>query len=337
MGEIDKKEFFEKYNISSEVFEKTGLDWDELVEIYNDHVAEIPQLESSAIFIFNRLMKVPNIHSVRYRIKDPEHLIEKIIRRRIEDPVNIISFENYKEVVTDLIGIRALHLFKESWMEIHKSINSIWTLKQNPVANFRKGDSDSYIEKFKENGCDIKEHKFGYRSIHYILETQPAKDKYYAELQVRTIFEEAWSEIDHTIRYPYDQNNQVFLQFLLILNRLAGSADEMGTFVKFLKKEMELKEFLHRDALAKKEEAIEELRLQIQKLKLDKVQMEMLTTSLDKLKLPDIDFSKIDFNIENFDFPDLSKIQSLDDILNNIEVDYSQIDFDKVIKPKKLE
>ena len=336
INKLDKTEFLKKYDISEESFEKTTLEWTELENIYNDHINEIPQLESSAIFIFNRLMKIPSIHSVRYRIKDPEHLVEKIIRKRIENPDTIISFENYKDIVTDLIGLRALHLFKEDWLGINKSIITIWGLKQKPVANFRKGDSESYIEKFKENGCETKEHKFGYRSIHYIVETQPTKSKYFAEIQVRTIFEEAWSEIDHTIRYPYDQNNPLFLQFLLILNRLAGSADEMGTFVIFLKKELELKESKHRELINIKEEAIKELSLQIQKLKLDKTEKDLLNISLDKLKLPDFDFDNLpDFILPDFDFPTLNEKSTLSDLSKNIDFNWNAIDFSKLIKPKE--
>src|SRR5205085_5434282 len=125
-------------------------------------------------------------------------------------------------------------------------------LKEKPVANYRDGDSVDYKKKFEEVGCDVKEHPFGYRSIHYIVETKPAKKIYFAEIQVRTIFEEAWSEIDHTIRSHYDQDNPVFGQFLLILNRLAGSADEMGTFISFLKSELQLKEDTHKEALTEK-------------------------------------------------------------------------------------
>lgn len=63
-------------------------------------------------------MKVPDVHSVRYRIKKLERVIEKIIRKRIEDPDRIIDLSNYTKVITDLIGIRALHLFKDNWQSI---------------------------------------------------------------------------------------------------------------------------------------------------------------------------------------------------------------------------
>ncbi len=327
MEKIDKTSFLAKYKLTTEIFEATTIKWEELEQIYYSHIKEIPQLESSAIFIFNRLMKIANIHSVRYRIKDPEHLLEKIIRRRIEEPEITISFDNYKEIITDLVGLRALHLFKENWIDIHKSIIDTWTLKQQPVANYRKGDPENYIEIFKENGCEIKEHKYGYRSIHYIVETQPTKLRYYAEIQVRTIFEEAWSEIDHTIRYPYDQENIMFLRFLMILNRLAGSADEMGSFIIFLKKELEIKDALYNDALNNKEAAIKSLNSQIKKLKIDQSQKDLLKISLDKLTFPKIDPTSIlNFSLPIIDYAQSFDSRLLDNMLNDRKSEWPPIE-----------
>jgi len=80
----------------------------------------------------------------------------------------------------------------------------------------------------------VETHPFGYRSIHYVIKSQPAKCVRLVELQVRTIFEEGWSEIDHKVRYPRQSDDPLLAFFLTIFNRLAGSADEMGTFTKIL-------------------------------------------------------------------------------------------------------
>ena len=48
----------------------------------------------------------------------------------------------------------------------------------------------------------MEKHHFGYRSVHYLLKSLPGKRVHIAELQVRTLFEEGWSEIDHQVRYP---------------------------------------------------------------------------------------------------------------------------------------
>lgn len=303
-----QKEFFLKYKIDLKDFKKTNLIWEDLVAIFQDYCNEVPQLEASAIYIFNKLMKTPNVHSVRYRIKDEEHVIEKIIRKRIENPETIISLDNYKDELTDLIGIRALHLFKEEWLSIHELITSTWDLKQNPVANYRDGDSSIYLEHFRELGCETKEHEYGYRSVHYIVETKPAKRKHFAEIQIRTIFEEAWSEIDHTIRYPYDQKNPIFGQFLLILNRLAGSADEMGTFIQYLKSELQKKEEAHRHSLSEKDTLINELDLRIKELKIKGPDLLYLTKGLEKLKTSETNWLE---NYKPIEYPDMSWMQNI--------------------------
>lgn len=284
---LNKEGFLKKYNISNEAFDKTKINWEELEAIYSDYISEIPQLETSAIFIFNTLMKTEKVHSVRYRIKDAEHVIEKIIRKKIQGDTTKITVENYKTILTDLIGIRALHLFKEDWSVIHELIRSMWEFKEKPVANYRQGDSLEYLKKFEELDCTIKEHKFGYRSTHYVIETKPAKKVYYGEIQVRTIFEEAWSEIDHTIRYPYDQDNVLFGQFLLILNRLAGSADEMGTFIKSLKSVMQIEKEINEKKLSEKDKVINELQLKIQSLSINENEKESLNDSLKRLTVTD--------------------------------------------------
>jgi ppGpp synthetase/RelA/SpoT-type nucleotidyltranferase len=288
---IDKKIFFEKYNIKNKDFKTTGLEWRVLQKIYSDYLQEIPKLEASAIYIFNRLMKTPHVHSVRYRVKDAEHVIEKIIRKKIKDPGQVITIDNFKSELKDLIGLRALHLFKEEWLSIHELITTTWDLNEVPTVYYRGGDSDEYIKLFNEFGCETKEHPYGYRSVHYIVETKPAKMKYFAEIQVRTIFEEAWSEIDHKIRYPYDQENTLFGQFSLILNRLAGSADEMGTFIQFLKKEIQNKE----ESIQEKDELIERLEQKVLDLNLKKTDLKFLTDGLAQLKIsnPNLDIYKL--------------------------------------------
>jgi ppGpp synthetase/RelA/SpoT-type nucleotidyltranferase len=281
---MNKTTFLAKYNISEADFKKSTLDWEELMKIFEDYKSQIPKLESSAIYIFNSLMKAPNVHSVRYRIKNSEHVIEKIIRKKIQIPGLQIDMNNYLNELSDLIGVRALHLFKEDWNSIHDLITNTWNLFETPTVYYREGDSTEDKKSFEEKGCEPKKHPFGYRSVHYIIETKPAKTNYFAEIQIRTIFEEAWSEIDHTIRYPYDQDNPIFGQFLMILNRLAGSADEMGTFVQVLKKHLETQESSHKKAIIEKDKLISELERKIKESKLEKSDMEYLTGGLEKLK-----------------------------------------------------
>ena len=51
-----------------------------------------------------------------------------------------ISVETYKKIVTDLIGIRVLHLFKDDWRGIHEDIMNLWEIRETPQINIRRGD-----------------------------------------------------------------------------------------------------------------------------------------------------------------------------------------------------
>ena len=193
------------------------------------------------------------------------------------------------ENITDLIGVRAIHLFKEEWEIIHKHICKTWDLFEPPTAYYRAGDTNVYTDKFREKGCEIKEHPYGYRSVHYIIPTKPAKQTFYVEIQVRTIFEEGWSEIDHKIRYPYEINNELYNQFLSILNRLAGSADEMGSFIRRLQDFLEEREWDHDEELTEKNKRIKELEEIIQKSNLKPSEKTELKSAIE----PPIDWGKI--------------------------------------------
>lgn len=244
---IDMNIFLQKYNITIKEYEESGVCWDNLLEIYNDYLILRPKLENIAKFISDTLRSADKVHSIRYRTKDPEHLLEKIIRKKKFD----VTSKNYLEKITDLIGIRALHLYKDDWESIHDFINDNWLLKENVTALVRTGDSKDLLELYSKKNCDIKEHEMGYRSVHYIIECSATKEKIFAEIQVRTIIEEAWSEIDHQIRYPYNINDKMLQNYLATFNRLAGTADEMGTLLKSLNMEFKKQQLEFEDKFNK--------------------------------------------------------------------------------------
>ena len=139
---LNRDEFFEKYLIEEEYFENTGLDWNELVAIYDDYSNIVPKLEIDSQHIVLKLIDAESVHSVRKRVKNPEHLLEKIIRKGKKYVELGINRTNYKRIVTDLIGIRVLHLFKDDWLAIHEEIMHLWEVKEIPQVNIRKGDND---------------------------------------------------------------------------------------------------------------------------------------------------------------------------------------------------
>lgn len=138
----------------------------------------------------------------------------------------------------------------------------MWTPTEQVVAYYREGDEENILEAYRENNCETKKHPAGYRSIHYIISTQPTLRKIHSEIQVRTIFEEGWSEIDHKVRYPDFSDNELISYFLTIFNRMAGNADEMGSFVRNLTNEVSINTLLIKEHRNKQDEylaRIEEL------------------------------------------------------------------------------
>ncbi len=231
---LDQKTFLKRYRLAAKDLESAEVTWAALEAIYRHHLSRSDQLQKTADYIMGRLREVAVVHSVKVRVKHPEHLIEKIIRKRLANELPDITVETYPSAITDLIGLRALHLFKGDWLPIHEFVKNNWELQEQPIAFIREGDSDTIRRAFENAGCRVTVHPFGYRSLHYLLSSRPALETHVAELQVRTLFEEAWSEVDHRVRYPRESDNVYLADFLNLFNRIAGSADEMGTFIQAL-------------------------------------------------------------------------------------------------------
>lgn len=213
----------------------------------------------------SKFLTFSRVHSVRYRIKNPEHLIEKIIRKRIENNERIIDFKNYKDEITDLIGVRVLHLFKSEYSLINRNIRENFQIAAAHTPIIYKRNGDVVRQRKSLDTFEIKDHPRGYRSIHYILESTPTINTYYIEVQVRTIFEEGWSEIDHKLLYPDNLKDSLLNEFSMILNSLSGSADSMATQMKILKLELESMNEEHELEIKKRDEQIKSLGGLIQK------------------------------------------------------------------------
>jgi putative GTP pyrophosphokinase len=237
---LNRRAFFKKYRISESNFRKSGLLWNDLAKIYQDYLMRKDHLEPVASLIAGWFRHIPESHTVRSRVKDPEHLIEKIVRCSIDDLKPCATPENYHDTVKDIIGVRILHRFKEEWDVIHDKICCIGELDGKPEAYFREGDPSWLIDACRNKGCDINIKEVGYRSIHYPVTIKIGKEKFFVEVQVRTLFEEAWGEVDHHIRYPYLQDNPRLQSYFSLCAAVSGFADELSSITRLQKQDLEL-------------------------------------------------------------------------------------------------
>lgn len=223
----ERREFCRKFNISDERFRNSRLTWEELDEIASHFEPKRDGHQNTVKQYAEVIQKCSYVHSLSYRVKDTSHLVEKIIRKNPEylEKGDSLSISNYENHITDLMGIRILLLFKSDWTYIHDYLMEQYedVLIEPPFAHIRKGDDDSLYR----GKIQVKDNK-PYRSVHYIIR---ANNGLGIEIQVRTLYEEAWSEIDHKLRYPYNLQNEMLRNYVDIMNRLTGVGDEMGTFI----------------------------------------------------------------------------------------------------------
>ncbi|MBR5315305.1 MAG: GTP pyrophosphokinase [Firmicutes bacterium] len=254
---MTKEEFLLKYKLTEEDIQTAQVTWDELSAIAEDYKKLDPLMHDiGKDFIDDYLYEIDKagIHSYRYRTKSPEHLIEKIVRKKMENPEKFAGLDhtNYHKYITDLIGIRVFFLYREDWIHFHRYITQVFEnnpalyvkdrakdfiddpnhyyIAERPKVYKRSGDEKIY------DGNEIEIISGGiYRSLHYIIKYRG----YYVEIQGRTLFEEGWGEIDHDIVYPYYKDDEMLQDYSKMLNRLSGLADEMSSFFRRMKDERE--------------------------------------------------------------------------------------------------
>ena len=125
------------------------------------------------------------------------------------------------------------------------------------TANIREGDN---TKDFEELDIEVRSRASGYRSVHYLVEFYPTNEKVIAEIQVRTIFEEGYGEIDHTLRYSNNEIPEILKSNILLFNRIIGSADEMASLINALSKDWNEKEENYKKIIEKQKKEIARLR-----------------------------------------------------------------------------
>jgi len=182
-------------------------------------------------FVLNPVLNAePGIvHSVKCRIKDPRHLLGKVARKNSQDPLNPILPENLLARVTDLAGVRVLHLYQQQYRDIAREIDKQissgdWCLYEPPKAYTWDPEARAFFESMNL-AVVVKESS--YTSVHYVV--KPRVDSpITCEIQVRTLFEEIWGEVDHALNYPEACKSIACVEQLRVLSKLVGAGSRLG-------------------------------------------------------------------------------------------------------------
>ncbi len=126
--------------------------------------------------------------TLKYRIKSFDSYYEKLLRRSRE----LESGEAIE--ITDLMGIRIVCPFMEEIQAIESALHASFTVREVE----RKGSNLGY-------------HEFGYSSVHLLIDIpEDIRDGFHlagswvCEVQIRTILQDAWAEVEHELVYKAD-------------------------------------------------------------------------------------------------------------------------------------
>ena len=216
-------------NVSREERELT----DSLLRAYALHQRQIGLFRDQLVLALSTAEALaPYVHSFRSRLKDPEHLRDKVIRKFREAAAAGIPFDvtadNLLVKVNDLVGIRILHLHTSQIRNIDAALRALfeeqsYALIEGPFA--RTWDDESR-EFFRSCNIDTQVSPTMYTSVHYVVGSA-SRTQITAEIQVRTLMEEAWGETDHFINYPTPTESVACREQIRVLARVASSGTRL--------------------------------------------------------------------------------------------------------------
>jgi len=168
---------------------------------------EIQRLYESYAPVFNEVLanieaklkasiKIASIPTFKTRIKSFTSYYKKILRQKPKEAAESKSLVT----LTDMIGIRVICAFLEDLDIVEQQLVTYFNVKEIE----RKGAQQSFRE-------------FGYESVHVLIaipeDCKPKKeldpplpDEVVCEIQIRTILQDAWAEVEHELIYKSEFN-----------------------------------------------------------------------------------------------------------------------------------
>lgn len=183
-------------------------------------------------YVSNSKVLTTLVHSTKQRTKDPESLRSKLIRKLVMAKTSAEPFgldrDNLFRKINDLAGFRIIHLHTRQAKAIHDELLAIfdeqrWIMVEGPIAKTWDDESRAY---FRSLGWQTEESESLYTSVHYVVQPN-SRSEVTCEIQVRTLMEEVWGEVDHAINYPVKSSSQSCREQIKVLARLTSSCSRL--------------------------------------------------------------------------------------------------------------
>lgn len=159
---------------------------------YENHLQKIAQ--NLRVHIEESLEQVPNVERVTARAKHPDRFDEKASRK---DDSGVPRYENPLTEIQDLIGARVIVFYGQNIEVVTESIRRYF----QPIE--------------QQELVPESEWAFGYFGLHFVIplprdvvpeKIDPSEVPGFFELQIKTLFQHAWSEANHEIGYKSPVN-----------------------------------------------------------------------------------------------------------------------------------
>jgi putative GTP pyrophosphokinase len=172
----------------------TGLDQEKLLEEYSSKRILYADFASTLATLLTQMISERDvqIHSVTSRAKEPNSIANKL-QRPERSYVDLTD-------LTDLAGVRVTTYFLDHIEMISDLIENEFTV-----------DWDNSSDKRTLMDPD----RFGYVSLHYVVEFSPSRTDLLeyqrflglkAEIQIRSLLQHVWAEIEHDLGYKSNQS-----------------------------------------------------------------------------------------------------------------------------------
>jgi ppGpp synthetase/RelA/SpoT-type nucleotidyltranferase len=169
--------------------------------LYSDYLNELKVL-------IEKLLKDSDVkvHSITSRLKSEESLLSKV--KKCDDKYSKL------DDITDIVGIRIITLYEDEVDIVAKLIEKEFLI-----------DTDNSVDK----RASLEPDRFGYMSVHYIVSLKKSRirlpeNKRYkdlkAEIQIRSILQHSWAEIEHDLGYK--SQNAIPKEIRRNFSRLSG-------------------------------------------------------------------------------------------------------------------
>lgn len=202
---------------------------DDLITYYAGQVEFVQTTVEQVVSLLSNSAELkPLIHSIKSRAKTVPRMHGKLLRQLVKAKKDGAKFEvdrqNFFRKINDAAGVRILHMNSLQFAQIHPILLALfarvgYVLLEKPNARTWDIEYDKY---FQLVGIDTKQSDSYYTSVHYVIGTNEQVGCS-AEIQVRTVAEEVWGEVDHLFNYPDHVKDLACSEEIKVLGRAVST------------------------------------------------------------------------------------------------------------------